>query len=168
VKGQWNRLAALFLRDAATIAITAGLWSYAMGLEAGAWRVAVSLATALATVFAGFLVHEWGHLLGAWYAGASFALPARVTESVFLFRFDNVRNSARQFCAMSLGGFISSLLAVAFLVAFLPSGTLATGVALGLTALGVFATFVIEVPEFWRVYRGGPLPQGAAYVSDGK
>ena len=87
-------------------------------------------------------------------------------ESPFLFRFDLHRNTRRQFTWMASGGFVSSLLLVVFLVAVLPSGLLATWIALGLTALGVLATFVIEVPEFWGVVvRGGPLPTGAAFVT---
>ena len=39
--------------------------------------------------------------------------------------------------------------------------------ALVLTALGVIATFIVEVPEFMRVARGGPIPNGAAFVHAG-
>jgi hypothetical protein len=50
---------------------------------------------------------------------------------------------------------------VAALAAWLP-----LHVALGLTAAGVLATLVLEVPPFVRVLRNAPLPRGAAYVSD--
>ena len=46
------------------------------------------------------------------------------------------------------------------------AGFWADRVALILTALGVLATLIIEVPEFLRVARGGPIPDGAAFVSD--
>jgi len=82
-----------------------------------------------------------------------------------LFRFDNIRNSRKQFFSMALGGFASSIVTVAFLLLVLPWSLLASQIALALTALGVLATLVIEVPEFWRVWRGGPLPTGAAFVS---
>ena len=57
--------------------------------------------------------------------------------------------------------------AVAAMLVLLPWGLLATYVALGLTAAGVAATFIIEVPEFLGVVRGGPMPHGAAFISDG-
>ena len=42
----------------------------------------------------------------------------------------------------------------------------ATWVALFLTALGLLATAILEIPPFWRVYRGAPLPRGGpAYVT---
>ena len=34
-----------------------------------------------------------------------------------------------------------------------------------LVGLGVVATAVLEIPTFWRVLHGGPLPTGSAYVS---
>jgi hypothetical protein len=42
---------------------------------------------------------------------------------------------------------------------------LASYIALGLTAIGVIATFAIELPEFLGVYRGARLPTGKAFVS---
>jgi len=161
------RLLALVLRDAAVILVAVALWSLILRglLPGGAGSVALAVLTAAVTLFCGFLAHEWGHLLGALAAGSVVELPAGPLQSVFLFRFDVGRNDGRQFCAMSLGGFIASILGVVFLVFVLPRGELATTLALALTALGVIATLVLEVPEFWRVFRGGPLPTGAAYVS---
>lgn len=164
---QWGRLCALILRDGALIAAAIALWGWtlAIGRPAGAVEIGVHVAAALMTVLAGYLLHEWGHLIGALLARGTVVLP-RMFESPFLFRFDLHRNSRRQFTWMASGGFVSSLLLVVFLVAVLPDGLLATRIALGLTALGVLATFVIEVPEFWGVVvKGGPLPTGAAFVT---
>lgn len=164
---QWNRFFAYLLRDSLIVLLLAALWMLTLNLGQphAAGPVALHVATALLTVFVAYLLHEWGHLIGAWAAGGSFVLPATVTETLFLFRFDNVRNSRAQFISMSLGGFISSILVVGFLVAALPRGLLASWIALGLVGLGVLATFVIEVPEFVSVVRGGPMPKGAAFVS---
>ena len=164
---QWNRFFAFLLRDSLIILLLVALWLYTLGLGKphDLWSVAVHFATGLLTVFVGYLLHEWGHLLGAWAAGGTFVLPATVTETLFLFRFDNVRNTRRQFFSMSLGGFASSILVVAFLVIALPWSLLASWIALTLTAAGVLATLIIEVPEFMGVWRGGPMPTGAAFVS---
>lgn len=164
---QWNRLLALIVRDGLLLCLSLLLWDWT--LEAGqpqsASGDALHLGTALMTVLAGYLLHEWGHLSGALLVRAHVVLPTAF-ESPFLFRFDLHRNSRRQFTAMALGGFVSSLLFVGLLLLALPLGLLASQVALGLTALGVLATLVIEVPEFWGVViRGGPLPSGAAFVT---
>lgn len=168
MRGQWQRLFWLLLRDAAAFAAILLLWHQALQLSTPLSRagIAVHALTALATAFAGYLLHEWGHLLGAWGSGSRFALP-RPFETFFLFRFDNLHSTRPQFFAMALGGFASSLLTVIALVLLLPRGVLASQIALVLTALGVLATFIIEVPEFLRVARGGPIPNGAAFVHAG-
>lgn len=164
---QWNRLLALIVRDGLLIGLAVLLWVWT--LDAGpaqtATGCALHLGTALMTVLCGYLLHEWGHLIGALLVRANVVLP-RMFESPFLFRFDLHRNSRRQFTWMASGGFVSSLLLVVFLVIALPQGLLATQIALALVTLGVLATFVIEVPEFWGVVvKGGPLPTGAAFVT---
>lgn len=167
MSGQWNRFFAMAARDGLIIAITLALWLLTIegGKAHDAASVALHLGTALMTVICGYLIHEWGHLIGAWLIRSTFFLPSSVVASPFLFRFDNRRNTRRHFVWMVWGGFVSSALLVAFLLVVLPKELLAAQVALGLTALGVLATIVIEVPEFWRVYRGAPLPSGAAFVS---
>ena len=168
MRGQWRQLLQLALRDGAIVVGVLGLWRVLLaqtpGAE-GAGPIALSAVTALLTTLLGYLAHEWGHLLGAMAAGAAFQLPATPFESFFLFRFDRGRSSRAQFFAMALGGFAASILSVLLFVLVLPGGVLATPLTLGLVALGVVATFVIEVPEFWRVWRGGPLPDGPAFIS---
>jgi hypothetical protein len=121
-------------------------------------------AAGAATALCGYLAHEWGHLLGARLGRATVHPPARVTDA-FLFRFDADRNGPRQFAAMSVGGLAASAAVVAALLSWLPLGALSSRVALGLTAAGVLATALLEVPPFVRVLRGGPVPRGAAYAS---
>jgi hypothetical protein len=168
MRGQWGRLARLAARDAAALALVAALWAVLLGSapEGRAAYVALSVLCAVAVTGLGYLAHEWGHLLGAIAAGAAFELPERAFESPFLFRFDRDRSSRPQFFAMALGGFAASIATVVAFLLLLPEGRLATWLALALLALGVAATLVIEVPEFWRVWRGAPLPDGAAFVSD--
>ncbi len=164
---QWNRFFALLLRDGLIVLLTLALWlaTLNLGQPHDLPSLALHLVTALLTVSVGYLLHEWGHLAGAWIAGGHFVLPASIGESPFLFRFDNVRSSRAQFIAMSLGGFASSILVVVFLAAALPRALPASWIALGLVGVGVLATFVIEVPMFLGVVRGGPMPTGAAFVS---
>lgn len=164
---QWNRFFAFLLRDGLIVLLTLALWmaTLNLGKPHDLLTLVVHVVTALLTVFVGYLLHEWGHLIGAWIAGGHFVLPASIGESPFLFRFDNVRNSRAQFISMSLGGFVSSILVVVFLGAALPRELPASWIALGLIGVGVLATFIIEVPMFLGVVRGGPMPTGAAFVS---
>lgn len=166
--GQWKSFWMLLVRDGLIAAAAAALWLWLLplGKPAHAGLILLHVAAGLMTVVVGFLLHEWGHLGGAWISGSAFVLPASPFETPFLFRFNNVRNSRGQFCAMSLGGFASSLLFVAFLLLAAPRGLLASHVAQALTAIGVLATLVSEVPGLVRVMRGAPIPGGAAYVSD--
>lgn len=161
----WTRSA---LRDAGIVALTLALWRVESGLrgEAGAGPVGVGVLAGTLTAVCGFLLHEWGHLLGA-RLGQAVVHPPPTPLSPFLFRFDSDRNGRGAFAAMSLGGFAASALGVAVLLAVLPRDALAGRVALALTGLGVVATAVLELPPFWRVLRGGPIPRGAAYESSG-
>ena len=170
MRGQWGRLARLVARDVGFVAIMLALWLALVRSPptGSAANVALSVVAALAVTGVGYLAHEWGHLLAAIGAGARFELPAGPFDSPFLFRFDRELSTRPQFFAMALGGFAASILTIVVFLAALPEGLLATKIALALLALGVGATLVIEVPEFWRVWRGAPLPNGAAFVSGNK
>jgi hypothetical protein len=148
----------LAARDAGLLSLTLWLWTVPPA------SVAMAVSAALATVLIAYLVHEWGHLTGCLSAGARFELPAHPFASPFLFKFD--RTSSRpQFFAMAAGGFAASILTIAVLLWLLPRHVLAGQIALALSGLGVAAVFVIELPEFLRVWRGAPLPDGAAFVN---
>lgn len=148
----------LLLRDGLLVALTLVLWLASLRLEIGvsAWALPMAVAAGLMIPISGFLVHEWGHLIGGWVSGARVHMPASVF-SVFLFDFKPSENSRAQFMSVSYGGFIASGLMVALLFSLLSFDRLADQIALGLTLLGVLATFVLEIPPAWRVYRGGPL-----------
>lgn len=68
--------------------------------------------------------------------------------------------------AVATGGFAATAVVVALLLIVLPRDALAGQVALALTAAGVLATAALELPPFFRVLAGGPLPRGAAYVAE--
>lgn len=151
----------LLLRDLAILALTLLLWNLYghLGDRHDAAARSVAIVTGVATVIAGFLAHEWGHLLGALSRGSTVEFPPRLA-SVFLFQFDPKKNSREQFLAMSMGGFIASAIVIVLLLALLSFDGLAERVTFILTGLGVLATFVIEIPGAVRVYRDKPL--GAA------
>jgi hypothetical protein len=154
------------VRDTVLLVLCVLLWQYTLQQQAAglnSWvSIPLQVGVALLTTLVGFLVHEWGHLLGALAYRGKVHAPHRWYE-LFLFHFDGRGNNARQFIAMSVGGFIASGLVVAVLVTALPLGTLAGLLALVFGGLGVLATFVLEFPTTWRVMRGGPLPSGFVY-----
>lgn len=158
--------AKIIIRDLLVLIITLGLWGWTRQLEQtpGALHVTVAILTGALTAFSGFLGHEWGHLVGAHMARGVYAPPDSVL-SIFLFKFNSDLNTREQFVSMSMGGFVSSVLIVALLFSLLSFDRLADQVALGLTILGVIATFILEVPDAWKVHKGAPIPRGAAYSS---
>jgi hypothetical protein len=156
----------LVLRDLAVIALAIGLWQWSHVLHDGGapGATAVAIVAGLLLTVSAYFVHEWGHLGGALASGSRVHFP-RNAIAVFLFRFDVDDNGRRQFLAMSVGGYLASIAVVALLLAALRLHYLADRIALTLSAIGVLATFVLELPPFWKVWRGAPLPHGAAFVS---
>jgi len=153
-------------RDAAIGLVTLALWwlDARMQVAGGLAALTVAVLAGVMTAYCGYLVHEWGHLLGALSAGSVVHLPERVL-SVFLFQFDSDRNSREQFLRMSMGGFVASAATIAILFAILPLQATSGRLAAFLVVLGVVATFILEVPVAWRVAHGAPIPRGAAYRS---
>jgi F0F1-type ATP synthase assembly protein I len=150
----------LAFRDIAVILAAIALWQFSHQLDAGGagGRIPVAILAGIMIPVAGFLAHEWGHLIGAWAGGSTVHMP-RSVFTLFLFDYQPAENSRAQFLRLSCGGFIASGLVVVLLLAVLSLDHLADQIALGLTLLGVIATFVIELPPAWRVYKGGPLPE---------
>jgi len=152
-------------RDLAIVALTLAAWRADAAVRGTGAEWITAAAAGTLTAICGYLFHEWGHLAGAMVSRSEVRLPERARE-VFLFNFDSDRNDARQFATMSSGGFLASAIAIAVLLVALPPGVLATKISLALVGLGVVATAVLELPPFFRVLRGGPLPRGVAFVSD--
>jgi hypothetical protein len=156
----------MLLRDLVVAALAVAALLSSHGLEGSGspahWPLA--LVAGLLLALSGYLVHEWGHLLGALVARSRVELP-RSIAAVFLFKFDTGANDRRQFLWMSAGGFIASAIIVALYLGLLSFDRLADRIALGLTLLGVLATAILELPPAWRVLRGADLPQqGPAFV----
>ncbi len=109
------------------------------------------LSGALVTLVA-FIAHEWGHLAGALRSGG-IARPPRTLASVFLFEFDQKASTREQFLAMSVGGYLASILAVIAIACWIevrsPSGI----TTLALAGTGIALTFALELPQTWKVYR---------------
>ncbi|HEY1077919.1 MAG TPA: hypothetical protein VGE51_14605 [Fontimonas sp.] len=155
----------VLIRDLLLIAAAVALLVLAHRLEAqaSAWRVPVSLLAGVMLAVTGYLLHEWGHLLGALASRSVVHIPDGIGD-VFLFRFDTGLNDSRQFLWMSLGGFVASGIVIFVYVTQLSLVQLADQTALVLTVLGVIATIILEFPPAWRVLRGGPMPGGVAFV----
>lgn len=152
-----NRPINMLLRDLAIIIATLLLWSCSRHLDAShsALATPVAVLAGISAALAGFLVHEWGHLLGALAAGSAVEFPSTI-RSVFLFKF-GAGNDRRQYLWMSGGGFVASILVIALLALALSFRALADWVAIGLVVAGVIATFILELPPAWRVLRGAPV-----------
>jgi hypothetical protein len=150
----------LAVRDLALLLVTVLLWlaSQRLDTQASAWTVPVSILAGFMIPVCGFLAHEWGHLIGAWTRRSTVHMP-RSVFTIFLFDYKPAENNREQFLSVSYGGFIASGLVVALLLVTLSFDRLADQIALALTLLGVIATFVLEIPPAWRVFKGGPLPQ---------
>lgn len=152
--------ARLAVRDLAIAAAALGLWRLASGASAGDGALADLAGVGVGLLVGGltFLLHEWGHLLGA-LASRSALEPARGLRTLFLFSFDSRRNSRGQFLAMSFAGFAGTALAVLAWYAWLPSDLLASRVARGVGMLSVTLTLLLEVPLVgWALLARGLPP----------
>lgn len=80
------------------------------------WTVALALSV-LTGFVAGFatttVLHEWGHLLGAWVSGGRFDIPRHMSFFVYDWKFEE--NTLRQFYTMSIAGSIGGVLSVVLL-----------------------------------------------------
>jgi hypothetical protein len=151
--------AKLAARDLAIGAGAVLLWVLASGFSAGAGFVSdfSGLVVGLALGSCTFLLHEWGHLLGA-LAGRSAVRPAESLRSPFIFSFDSQLNSRRQFLAMSVAGFAATGAAIWVSYALLPSELLATRVARGVALVSAFLVVAIELPLVGWALWGRRLP----------
>jgi uncharacterized membrane protein len=157
----------MLLRDVVVIVATLALWRWSRELDAaqGALAIPVAILAGASAAVAGFLLHEWGHLIGALIGGSAVEYPSTI-RSIFLFKFGE-SNGRHQYLWMSGGGFAASIVVIAVLAFTLSFHALADWIAIALVVIGVIATFILELPPAWRVLRGAPvepdlvkLPQG--------
>jgi len=66
-------------------------------------------------------VHEWFHLLGAWWSGGNYEIPEKLGLFVFDWQFPD--NSLEQFKTMSIGGTVGTVLAISLLYNWIPTDT---------------------------------------------
>src|SRR5688572_28013375 len=134
----------LALRDTVLVIGAVLLWqlSHQLDAEFSKYRIPVAILAGMMIPIAGFLAHEWGHMIGARVAGARVHMPKSVL-TLFLFDYKVAENTREHYLSLSAGGFIASGLVVALLLVGLSFNHLADQIALGLTALGVIATFII-------------------------
>ncbi len=150
----------LAVRDLLLVALLGGFWWLVADLSAGDGPVSdfVGLLAGLGLGVATYLLHEWGHLLGALATRSTVHAPERL-GSRFLFSFDSRANSRRQFLIMSLGGFAVTAVALALVYTVLPAEQLATRVARGSVLFLTFLLVFIELPLFvWALVRGDLPP----------
>ncbi|MES2488683.1 MAG: hypothetical protein V4607_02760 [Pseudomonadota bacterium] len=147
----------MLLRDVVVLVATLALWSWSRELDAvhSALAIPVAILAGASAAVAGFLLHEWGHLLGALIAGSAVGYPSTI-RSIFLFKFGE-SNNRRQFLWMSGGGFAASIVVIAVMAVTLSFNAVADWIALALVVAGVLATFILEIPPAWRVLRGAPV-----------
>ena len=153
-------LAKLLARDLAIVALTALVWHLAADASAvpGLRGDFAGVVAGLTIGVCGYLLHEWGHLLGALAAGST-VHPARSLASNFLFSFDSRASTRRQFLALSLGGWVATALALWFVYAQLPSDLFASRVARGVVVANVLLVVLIEVPLVaWSLVTGRVPP----------
>src|SRR5262249_19730171 len=149
------------------VALTLALWHVDAGMHAhtSVLSVLVALAAGMAAAVSGYLAHEWGHLIGARASGGGVHFPKSVV-STFLFFFDTRNSDRHQFLRMSVGGFVASAIVTPLLIAILPAGAISTYVAWVLIVAGLVATAWLELPLYFKVRSGAPLPRGFVFRSD--
>jgi hypothetical protein len=148
-----RRIAVLVARDLLVVALTAGLViADHLRNQFQNPSVVLGVVTGFMITVSGFYAHEWGHYLAARWAGAS-PVPSPSPISVYLFELEEDACTRRQWLTMSLGGYLATIVALPIILAIIDVHALSGQVALVLTGLGVLATFGLELPITYRVYR---------------
>lgn len=155
------------LRDLALIATTALLWWAFADATAGPGLVSDLLGLILGLAFgvSVFLLHEWGHWLGAFWGKSDIQAPASL-QSFYLFSYNSKTNSRKQFLAMSLCGFVVTAVAVAVALGPLAEPLQSARVARGAIAFLASLTLFIEIPLLLFSLVSSKLPPVETFQSD--
>jgi len=148
------------VRDGAIIGTSLLLACFVGPLSAGVGPLSdlTGVVVGFALGAAVFVLHEWGHLVGALLTRSHVLAPPRLT-SVFLFSFDSKLNTRRQFLIMSATGFVMTGLALWGVYALPSDEQLATRVARGLVLFLVSLTVLLEFPAvIWACVRSDLPP----------
>ena len=101
-----------------------------------------------------YVVHEWGHLIGARASGGN--MPLNALNTPLIGQFDTAAHTRAQFVALSVGGVLGYVAtALVFVLAWrqFGPGWLGAGLATGGAAF-VVQSLAVDVPQILRVYRG--------------
>jgi len=140
------------VRDGLIGCVTLTMWLFLRPQDE--WHIATGGLTGLCCL----LLHEWGHLLGA-YRSKAVVSVAPTIFSPFLFNLSSSRNNKHQFLQTSLWGFYATGLFAVVLPLVVSLDLLAGRIALGIAGLLVILTVLIEFPIAWRVYKGYAIPR---------
>jgi len=151
------------VRDGTIIAISLALWWLLAERSSGSGWLADFSGVAVGLLFgvSAYVLHEWGHLLGA-LATRSRVAVSRNLRSGFMFSYPAEGNSLGQFLVMSFSGFAATALVVWAYHVHLPDGLLATRVARGSSLVLAFLTLVLEFPLVLLSLRQRTVPGLAA------
>ena len=152
------------IRDGILIALTLA-FTILDRMELPHGGILIAMVAGVFVPVVGFLLHEWGHLLGTWMSGAIGHAPSSLM-AFFLFHFDVSKSTRAQFLAMSFGGYLATFFVVLGLIAWVDLNRLSGMIALVLSVLGIGVTVALELPTTWRVWRGDALPTGGVYVGE--
>jgi hypothetical protein len=155
-------------RDVSILAISVGFWWLLAERSSGVGVLAdfAGVAAGLMLGVCAYLLHEWGHLLGA-LATRSRLKVAQSLRAAFIFSFDSRENSLAQFLVMSFSGFAATAAVVWAFYVYLPEGLLATRVARGGVLLLAFVGLVLEVPLVLFALRKRTIPSQASVAVQG-
>ena len=121
----------------------------------GVLAAAIGTAFGFVSAYVGcYIVHEWGHLIGARASGAS--MPFNHYRTPLIGAFDPSAHSTRQFLALSWGGVVGYLLVAAAMLLIYLHGALnwvGAGLATGGAAF-VVQSLAVDLPQINRVRRG--------------
>jgi hypothetical protein len=151
-------------RDIAFVLVSIGVWLLLAGRSEGVGVVAdfAGVAAGAMLGICAYLMHEWGHLLGA-LVTRSRVKAARSLRAGFIFSFDARENSMTQFVIMSFSGFVATAAVVWAYYVYLPDGLLATRVARGVVLLLALGGIAVEFPLLLFALRKRAIP-GAVSV----
>ncbi len=144
------------------LALTASAWLGSLAIDSGTAATRLAQIAGALTVLSAFLLHEWGHWLGARWAQAQIYAPGFIA-SPFLYNFDAQENTRAQFLLTSVSGFAATGLFLLFFFFGLPADHPGTTIArYGGVALATL-TLVFEVPIAIAVALGRPVPHVALF-----
>ena len=101
-----------------------------------------------------YLLHEWGHYIGARLGGAD--IPFGPANSVLLGLFDNAAHTRRQFQFMALGGEAGYLIPAVFMIGIFWNWPPLQGIAVAAAAF-VLQSLYVDVPILWRIHKGADI-----------